>query len=135
MQSVQTTLIIIHTLTPTVVTIEFTQTVFTISESEEALLLCASLTGQRERDVSVSLTDILVNATQDDFNLNQRMLTFIVESRQECARIEIIQDGLFEDVEVFQVILQSNDDSVRIGDSATSTITIINSDGKCMWLQ
>ena len=108
---------------------QFTQAVYIISESEGVLQLCASLTGRTEREISVSLIDVLLTASQEDFNLNLHTLSFFNTS-EDCVLINIIQDGLFENIESFQVILQLIDSSVQFGDNQNASITIINSDGK-----
>lgn len=55
---------------------------------------------------------------------------FIFQSNTPmCASVNITDDGVVEDMEVFQVILSSSDPDVNIGTNGTASITILDNDG------
>lgn len=46
-----------------------------------------------------------------------------------CTNVNITNDNVVEDMEVFQVILSSSDPDVIIGTNGTASITILDNDG------
>ena len=64
----------------------------------------------------------------DDYLPLQGSLTFSPGQRQQFVEIELVNDGLFELDELFEVVLTSTSPYVAIGEDATATATILNDD-------
>ncbi len=56
-------------------------------------------------------------------------LVFTETPSVECLQIEIVDDGLVEDSEEFEVSVTTNDPAVDIDGVAPATVTIIDTSG------
>ena len=115
-----------------VVTVDFVESVYLISEDEGQVRICANATGQLERNIEVALTLQAISTSTDDIDpFDPAMFTFSEEMPSSCINVGIAEDSIFEDDETFIVELTGCDDIVRCGGGLSSSeVRILNDD--CM---
>lgn len=122
------------------VTVSLDQAIYVASEDNGSLEVCVNLFGELERAVTVQLFtdygygnqsefgDIFILATPDeDFLTLSTNLTFVEEGMM-CSNISIFEDFTFENVELFSVLLAS-DDPAFIADISKAEVHLLDSDG------
>ena len=110
--------------------VEFAELSYTVSEDIMSVELCVNLTGQLEREVMVDLftTDSETATADEDYQSLSQTLTF-VEEGLICTNVEITEDLILEDDEVFMASTLSNDLAVIIA-SPNVNITVLDSNRK-----
>ena len=111
------------------VSMRFTQTELTVNEDDpEEVDVCVEMTGDIEREVSVSVTSETTSASDGDFHAVSEELTFVPgANRSHCFGVHVPADMVVEATETFSLLLSSQDEAVRIS-QGVSTIHIIDDD-------
>ena len=112
-------------------TIGLEQPDYTVNEGSGSVMVCAAIvSGTLERTLTFSLTTQDDSATSPaDFSSVSVDLTFDESTSRACVDIPIIDDVDVENLENFTVILDGDDSFVDFFPS-TSTVTIVDNDGK-----
>ena len=112
-----------------VVIIDFVEGMYSISEDDGQVEVCANVTGQLERNIEIPLTLQAVSTSVDDIDpFDATMFAFSGET-STCINVGIAEDSIFEDDETFVLELAGCDEIVRCGLSS-SEVQILNDDCK-----
>ena len=109
------------------VDVGLTQSTYAAVESEQNAAVCATLTGQIARVVSVTLTTTDGSASSDSDYVailaEEKVFQPMSQNIQEvCWRISIEDDELFEEMETFSVTLRTTDQHVVLNPSSADVV-------------
>ena len=138
----------------TVVNVSLQQDLYVVLEDAGSVTVCASLSGENERMVVVSLSTqpdtaagktyiimsnnsvhvcilcvILAYAATADYGSTTALLTFEPADMEECVTIPIVNDTILEDNEFFSVMLVTSDSGVMFT-RVMSSVEIMDDDCK-----
>ena len=111
------------------VSVGFNQTEFTVNEDDpEQVQVCVELTGEIERDVSVSIVGEPGSADGEDYVAIDEVIAFVPEANHtHCISVHVPMDMIVEGTESFSLLLSSSDSAVRIS-PGVSTVSILDDD-------
>ena len=117
---------------PTVVAIDLTTNMVTVSEDVGVVTVCAQLTGSADTSIDAHLRTVHGSASTGDYEAKVTSFHWIPRSTEpQCANFAITNDSVLEGVEEFYVELRVPDDNPLIEAGANSTLTVVIIDDDC----
>jgi hypothetical protein len=111
-----------------VVTVEFSEAEYSVSEGSGGVSVTVVLSGDTEREVAVDVFTTAGTASESDFSPLIETLTFFPGETSKSLVISITQDTMCEEEETFFVGLRSSDPNVVLGGVNTSAVVITDDD-------
>ena len=113
---------------PIVVSVEFAEASYTVSEASMSVELCVNLTGQLEREalILLSTTDGGAATAGEDYLRLTETLTFVEQESIICSQLEVLNDSFIENSEAVMISLSTNDSAVDVT-SASVNVLILDS--------
>ena len=126
--------------------VEFSDSMLMVSEDEKRLMVCLIKRGETTLQSSVSVTtcDRTVQGFQmarenkepgpfsGDYASLQLMAIFEPDESESCVDVQITDDVVVEDVEIFGLCLDQIEETVIIGPVNTTTVTIVDDDSELL---